>query len=347
MKEPNNQNLFAAPPSILPGKPELAASLPEELSIGRGVDTSDESEVEVRFCTGGRLSAPAVLHFRDFNMAASQELADIPAQDDHLPSIVKILNTMVVENFDCGLLHLEEAKEVLLNVYGKWWGSKLSGFRYLLDPDIEDSEKLTAKENISTADIPLSALEVVPLHADIKEPINIKAHGTTIKFIFPRIRNSQVVKDLMNNKFAVEEQQFFKVKQLLKYNSEVSDPDQKKVVDLVEAEAYENYLAERAKWRLIFMRAQEICGINDTILETLDDRIKALTEDSKVSIKHWQLYTEFLEGKGKFGLKDEAEFYSDILNQKVRRPFLFYTWSLLPTDAVERTGDVDDSVSFG
>jgi hypothetical protein len=254
---------------------------------------------------------------------------------------------MVVEDFDCGLLHMEEAKEVLLNVYGKWWGSHLPGFRYLLNPDLEDRDALLAKENISLADIPLSALDIVPLDPEIKEPINIKSHGVTVKFIYPRIRNSGVVESMIKTKFAVQEQQFHKLKQVLEYNSKQTDPERKKEVDLQEAGAYDEYLAERAKWRLIYLRAQEICGIDNEALETMDDRVKALTESTKISVRHWQQYTEFLEGKGKFGLKNEAEFYSDILNQKVRRPFLFYTWNLIPSSALERPGDVDDQVSFG
>jgi hypothetical protein len=345
IKEANNANLFDNPLD-LGSKPNLTAVLPPITPTGKE-NTIAEPTVEVRFCTGGRLSAPPILHFRDYSMLASQELAELPAAKDHLPVIVRILNSMVVEDFDCGLLHMEEAKEVLLNVYGKWWGNKLSGFRYLLDPDIADRDKLLAKENISEADIPMDALVVEPLNPEIKEPINIKAHGITVKFIYPRIRNSGIVDDLLKIRFAVQEQQFHRLKQILEFNSKQADPESKKEINLQEAEEYDTYLAERAKWRLIYMRAQEICGIDDVVLETLDARIKALTEETKISVRHWQLFTEFLEGKGKFGLKNEAEFYSDILNQRVRRPFLFYTWNLIPSGTMERTGDVDDSISFG
>ena len=346
MKEANNQNLFADP-AELEKKPELAAIMPAGVPTGKANATGNESVVEVRFCTGGRLSAPSILHFRDYNMLASQELSELPAAADHLPCIIKILNSMVVEDFDCGLLHMEEAKEILINVYGKWWGNHLSGFRYLINPDLEDRDKLLAKENISLADIPLSSLNVIPLDPEIKEPINIKVHGVTVKFIYPRIRNSGIVDDLLKAKFAIQEQQFHKLKKILDYNSKQDDPELKKDVDLQEAEAYDDYLAEKAKWRLIYMRAQEICGIDDIVLETMEDRIKALTEDTRISVQHWQKYTEFLEGKGKFGLENEAEFYSDILNQKVRRPFLFYTWNLIPSGTMERQGDVDDKISFG
>jgi hypothetical protein len=317
------------------------------VSSGKENSVQSESVVEVRFCTGGRLSAPPVLHFHDYSMLASQELSELPTAKDHLPIIIKILNSMVVEDFDCGLLHMEEAKEVLINVYGKWWGNYLPGFRYLINPDLEDRDALLASENISLADIPLSALDVTPLDPEVREPISIRSRGTTVKFIYPRIRNSGIVDELIKIKFAVEEQQFHKLKQTLDYNDKLSDPEAKKQVNLQEFEAYEAYLAERAKWYLIYMRAQEICGIDDVVFETLDDRIKALTDDTKISVRHWQKYIEFLEGKGKFGLKDEAEFYSDILGQKVIRPFRFHTWNFIPSGTLERAGDEDDQISFG
>jgi len=352
MKEANNQNLFADP-SELEKKPEtesktsLTAVMPAGFATGKKNAIDDDSTVEVRFCTGGRLDAPATLHFRDYSMVASQALAELPVATDHLPTIIKVLNSMVVEEFDCGLLHMEEAKEVLLNVYGKWWGNHLPGFRYLLNPDLPDKESLMAKENISLADIPLSALEIVPLDPEVREPICIKSHGVTVKFVYPRIRNSGIVSDLLKTKFAVQEQQFHKLKQILAYNAKQTDPETKKSVNLEEVEAYDDYLAERSKWQLIYMRAQEICAIDDEVLYTLEDRIKALTENTKISVRHWQKYTEFLEGKGAFGLKSEVEFYSDILNQKVIRPFLFYTWNFIPSSTMERPGDEDDQISFG
>ena len=349
MKEANNENLFANPSELdhddIDAKRDFTAKLTDTVPEGKGT-SGIESTVEVRFCTGGRLSAPPVLHFRDYTLQASQALADIPTTRDHLPIIVKILNSMVVEDFDCGLLHQEEAKEVLLNVYGKWWGNKLSGFRYLLNPDLE-GEALLAKENISYADIPLSALEVVPLDPSIKEPINIVVNGITVRFVFPRIRNTGIVTDLLNEKFAVEEQRFYKIKQMVDYNLKQTDIELKKELNLHEVNEYKEYLAEKTRMRLLYIRAQEICGVEDQIFETLDERIQALTEDSRISLRHWHKYYDFLEGKGKFGLEEEVEFYSDILEERIRRPFLFYTWNFIPTGLVEREGDGDDSISFG
>jgi hypothetical protein len=301
-------------------------------------NSQDESICEVRFCTSGRLSAPPILHFYDYNMMSAQLIAELPAKDNYLPTIVKILNSMIVEDFDCGKLHIEEVKEVLLNVHAKWWGPFLRGFAYFLNPSIEDREKLMAKENISYADIPIEALEIKPLAELIREPINIKSGGLEINFLFPRAQNSGIVDECMKERFAEQEQQFFKIKQLV--NKEKTEE-----VTVADLREYQDYLSERAEWQLLYTRALNLCGINHELLETLESRVEALRTDKKISVRHWEKYNEFLRNEGAFGLQDEAEFYSDILERKVKRPFRFRTFTLIPQVDGKRADE--DEVSFG
>jgi hypothetical protein len=301
-------------------------------------NAQDESVCEVRFCTSGRLSAPAVLHFYDYNMMSAQLIAELPSKDNYLPTIVKILNSMVVEDFDCGKLHVEEVKEILLNVHAKWWGPFLQGFAYFIDPDIEDRDKMMAKENISYADIPINSLEIRPLAVNIREPINIKSGGLEINFLFPRVQNSGIVEECMKEKFAEQEQQFFRIKQLV--NKEKTED-----VTVADLRAYQEYLSERAEWQLLYTRALTLCGVNHEGLETLDARVEALRTNKKISVRHWEKYNKFLKNEGVFGLQDEAEFYSDILERKVKRPFRFRTFTLIPQVDGKRVNE--DEVSFG
>jgi hypothetical protein len=283
-------------------------------------------------------------------MQASQALSEMPLATDHLRLITKILNAMIVEeDFDCGLLHIEEAKEILMNVHGKWWGSNISGFRYLLNPDIEDETALFDKKNISEADIPISAIEVTPLASEIKEPINITVHGVTVGFVYPRIQNIGIIEDLIKIKYAEQEQRFFKLKQILEFNSKQTDPTKKLDFNVAEAEEYQSYLADRGEWRTVLMRAQEIVRVESDIFNSgnLDERINAIQNDKRITTRHWIKWTEFLDGKGKFGVNNEVEFYSDVLNRKVRRPFRFQTYSFIPNKLVEREGDESGQISFG
>jgi hypothetical protein len=350
MREANNQNLFR---SSAPARADHAALAPVIVSPVKAAVKpylEDDSVLEVKFCTGGRLSAPPVLHFRDYNMQASQAISEMPLATDHLRLVTKILNSMVIEeDFDCGFLHIEEAKEVLMNVHGKWWGSTISGFRYLLNPDLEDENLLFAKENISEADIPISAIDVTPLAPEVKEPINITVHGVTVGFVYPRLQNIGIIEDLLKVKYAEEEQRFFKLKQIMEFNVKQADPTKKLDVDLLEAESYQKYLAERAEWRTVLMRSQEIVRVNDDVFNSgsLDERINAVQNDKRITTRHWIKWSEFLDGKGKFGVNDEVDFYSDVLNQKVRRPFRFHTYSFIPNKLVECEGDESGSISFG
>jgi hypothetical protein len=271
-------------------------------------------------------------------MMSAQLIAELPSQDNHMPTVVKILNSMVVEDFDCGKLHIEEIKEVLMNVHAKWWGPMLHDFAYFLDPGIEDEKKLTAKENISMADIPIAGLVVIPLGEGITEPINIKSGGTEVNFIFPRAQNTGVVNDYMKLKFAVEEQQFFKIKKLV-------DAEKYEEVSVADLDAYYDYLAVRASEQLLCTRALTLCGVNRELIKTIEGRVEALRTNKKISIRHWEKYNEFLRNKGAFGLQNEAEFFSDIKNQKVKRYFRFRTYTLIPQMDAKR--DDEDEVSFG
>jgi len=361
MKEITNQDLFVDPAELIKQVEAEKSSAVEKDNLLAKVDNQelgtvdDGATVEVKFCTGGRLSAPPILHFRDYTLQASQVMAEYQGQIDsdeddvsYYPMFERVLNAMVVEDFDCGQLHIEEAKEVLLNVYGKWWGRSLNNFRYLINPDIEDEAKLTAAENISIADIPLSSLNVIPLASEIKEPINITVHGITVRFVYPRIRNIGIADKVLKIKFAVEEQKFFKIKELIKFNKKhEDDPENKILVDLAEAQAYEDYVLERERWRIIYNNAQLICGIDNEVLSTFEDRVKALVEDKRLLAKHWEIYWKFIEGKGKFGVENKAEFFSDVLNQKVTRPFLIRAFNFMPWDSMVSDGDESSKICFG
>jgi len=308
--------------------------IPKSMSASK----ADESVCEVKFCTSGRLDAPPILHFYDYNMMSAQLIAELPSHENHLPTIVKILNTMVVEDFDCGRLHIEEIKEVLLNVHAKWWGPMLHDFAYFLNDEETDPDKLMAKENISQADIPIANLTVIPLAEGIMEPLNFKSNGIEVNFCYPRAENSGIVDENMKIKFAEQEQQFFKIKKLV-------DAKKYEEVPVQDLRAYQDYLAERASWKLLLTRALTLCGVNRELFETLEQRVEALQTNKKISVSHWEKYNKFLSGKGKFGLQNEAEFFSDILNRKVKRSFRFRTYTLIPQ--VDAKRDEQDEVSFG
>ena len=298
----------------------------------------DDSVCEVKFCTGGRLSAPEILHFYDYNMLSAQLIAELSAKENHMPTIIKILNTMVVEeNFDCGQLHIEEIKEVLLNVHAKWWSPTLHEFPYYLNPELEDKE-LTAKENIAYAELPIANLVIKPLPEEIREPINITIGKTSVQFVYPRAQNGVIADAEMKKKFAVQEQQYFHVKKALKEKRGETIP-------LAELEAYNEYTAERADYKLLLLRAQYICGVNHEVLETLEERIEALTNNKSISLRHFEKYNSFLENEGAFGLQDEVKFYSDVLDKEVLRPFRFRTYTLILSVGAKRSNPA--KISFG
>lgn len=334
----DKQNLTHA--SFFPDE-SLVAKIPESTKDSITTD----SVCEVKFCTGGRLSAPPILHFYDYNMAASQKIAELPASEDKHYVVAQILNSMVVEDFDCRLLHIEEIKEVLLNIHAKWWGPTLEGFRYFVNLDEPDPDKFVSPENISTASLPISALRIIPLADGIQEPIHIPSRGITLHMIYPRAQNIQVTKDYLDTKFAVEEQKFSQIKQDLAFNARMSDPKAFRPIDLLLEREYEDYVNLRNEERILVNRAQSLCGVDDRIFATLEERIEELRTNKMISVIHWDMYNKFLDGKGKFGLQDKVDFYSEVLDQKVTRPFQFFTYNLIPS--VDGARNESDAITFG
>lgn len=304
-------------------------------------DPRSESVCEVKLCTSGRLSAPPILHFYDYNMAASQVIAELANSEETLPVIARVLNTMVLEEFDCRQLHKEEIREILLNIHAKWWGPTLEGYSYFLNPEL-DIDKKYSKENISTASLPISNLVIKPLSEKILEPINIPSRGITLRMVYPRAQNYEVTQMWLKTKFALEEQKFFQLRKDLDHNSKYED---KVLIDLVLQEEYENFLITKANERLLVSRAQCICGVDDRALRTLEERVEELRNNKQISVDHWDQYNRFLEEEGAFGLQDEVEFYSEILDQKVTRPFRFLTYNFIPQ--VDAPRDESNPITFG
>jgi len=87
----------------------------------------------------GKLTAPEVLHFRDFTPEELSHIALSKNKRDNIKRITDCLNKMVFENFDCTYLHLDDALKIVLTLYGSFYMSTIEK-EYYINPDIEDEE---------------------------------------------------------------------------------------------------------------------------------------------------------------------------------------------------------------
>lgn len=278
--------------------------------------------IPVKFCTKGKLSAPPVLHFRDYNMEEAIELSAI-TDENYLSRLVIVLNQMVHEDFDCSQLHLEELKEVLLNIHLNFWGSTLRDF-----PGLSPEKKREHK------DVPIKNIQVDSLDKKFKEPITITdSIGNKIQVRLPRVSDNLEVQEYVNTHFALEEKDFAMVKlQIerggLKDLSKISDPEKVK--------EYMEFLEIKAKTYNLAHRMNRVLQFNDETPLTLEEK---LAYASRIQLSVWASLRRQVIEKYTFGVNSEV----NIDGQAWR--FQFRTVAFLPS--LELSDDPRNVVSFG
>ena len=301
--------------------------------------------IPVRFVgSKGRLSAPAVLHFRNYSFEDAIKLSQ--ASDDTIDeTIIGVLNEMVFEDFECGLLHREEVKEILLTIHGAWWGKTLDFYYYQIDDKLPMETKhpdapLTY-ENRSIAMIPIGAIDIVGLPEDFAEPITIKSpEGKTVQFVLSRMANSMVADRKISEMFDAEEASFLDIRWILSQNEKRAADDQLKY-DQRDADRYREFLTRKVDARIRILQALQVYSVDGKIFQTLDEKLDAL----KTSMNYFSSYRDLLVNKLVFGIKPSVTFDCTIKKIPITRRFPFRCVDLVPS--MEQNGDKGYSISFG
>jgi hypothetical protein len=304
---------------------EVEAILNERLEIPSGY-------IEIKLDSLGKLSAPEVLHFRNYSMEEAVELAST-RDENYLESLIKCLNRMVFEKFDCSLLHENELEEIMMNLYLIFWGKLMDGYYFYLDDTIENTQLKNRKENIGITSIDITKLKTTTLNKDFKEPIKITIGEKTVKFNLPRLRNVLLAKTYTYKKYFKDERELSDIQVAVENKKEVSYEDNKK---------YEEYVENKAR---DFLKAYESSIIDEfqgKKLNTLEEKIEIF---SKVDLKFWKKYESVVSKDLKFGLSPVVTFYSDQLLKEVTRRFAFQSMDFIPP--VELPDDSGALVHFG
>lgn len=301
--------------------------------------------IPVRFIgSKGKLSAPPVLHFRNYSFEDAIKLAQ--ANDDTIDeTIIGVLNGMVHEDFDCGLLHREEVKEILLAIHGSWWGKSLDFYYYAIDENLpmetKHPEAASTYENRSIAVIPIGAVDVVGLPDDFAEPVTVKSpEGRTMQFVLSRMANSMVADRKVAEMFDAEEASFLDIRWTLNQNEKRSVDNQLRY-DQKDADRYREFLTRKIDARIRILQALQVYSVDGKIFQTLDEKLDAL----KTSMNFFSSYRELLVTKLVFGLKQDVTFECSIKKIPITRRFPFRCVDLVPS--MEQNGDKGYSVSFG
>lgn len=297
--------------------------------------------IPVRFASEGKLSSPEVLHFRNYHMEEAAELARV--RDDQFDrAMVKILNRLVWEDFDCRNLHEEEVVEVMLSLYANFWSPQMEGFPYMLDPDLPEGDRYEAA-NRGRAKLNLTELDSVSLPEKFKEPIVVKTkEGAEYHFNLLRIGDRLDVQDSVDEEYRKREEPYKRVRLQLLNNPRMKAEDVKNPQEFID---YLALLEEKDITYRSYLRYAQLCGYRSngeyTDLNSLAEKKEI---GAQIDLTIWASFIKAQENLD-FGIQRDIEFYSQELGETITRRFYFRGADFVPNMDVEN--DSGNVVSFG
>lgn len=286
--------------------------------------------IPVKLSSVGKLNAPSVIHVRDYTFQEALSLSEI-SEENETEVIIGILNSVIFEDFDAGILHKNDVLEILMTIQGTWYSKKLEDMPYYINPDLDYTEinKLT---NIGKVDIPFSLLKTYPLKEEVKLPITIKYLDKEVKFVLPKVENEVIATKLVSSKYAQEENEL----------SEIKKKIDQKTQSYEEMKIYEKFLRNKTEDFLKINQALTIDSYNGKKLETLEEKLEIIP---KLSLSLLKKYTDTIETHFKFGIDPTITFFSDEIKDNVTRRFDFRALHFL--SSMEQTDNTGFDVSFG
>ena len=301
--------------------------------------------IEVKLDSNGKLSAPQILHFRNYEMSEIIGLAAC-TDEKRTEALIKCLNEMVWEDFDCNQLHERELEEILMYIHATYWGTFLSDRRFFIDDTITDEEKLNDEKNIAMTNIPISDIQTKLIDSEFQEPIFISLDKKKIGFRLPRVGDMIIAKKFIAKKYFAEERKVSDIKVKI----DKKDPS----LTYDEKEMYDKYIEDKSNDYLKIFLACSIHSINGKVLETLEEKIENFFN---VPLDIWKDYNIVVKEKIQFGLVNDVTFTNieDILDKdgkvlipqgkKLTRRFSFQSMDFIPSLELPRNSRT--TVSFG
>lgn len=303
--------------------------------------------VAVKLSSAGKLSAPHVIHVKDYSVA---DVINLATSDTYsfMKTIISVLNNVIYEGFDCAYLTEQELEEVMLNILGNFWTPVLQGFPYPYEQEEYDSMDDERKERISkgleslTVDIPLSSLETIPIRKDFSEPITIISKEKSMQFILPRVRHYLIAQEYIEKKYAHEYQEFSKIEQIMELDSYEKRQEELIKIPRDERLRYNEFTNKRGTDYIIAKQAQLLVKIGSKPLTTIEEKFKAY---SNVNIHFWKKYDEIAEELLNFGVNHNIKMTSPITKEEVIRRCQFRPMDYVPSSELQRDGEY--SILFG
>ena len=295
----------------------------------------------------GKLTAPFELHFRDYSMEEVLELASTKDDIDNLETIVKVLNSMLLEeDFDCEDFTHEELMETLYTIQGSFYSTSIER-----RVKIDETKPNNDVDNYTYASISLGDIDTIELSEEFKEPFTLTDSKTKQKFTFrlPRVKDKLTAETYLRNKYKLETRKFSSIHQALYKIERIRDNEARATaMEALEEtryddiEEYREYIISKTKLMLILTQGLSLLSIDGEELE-YGDCDKLLEVIPTISRRVWETYTSVSE-KYTYGLDENVTFYLPEVEDKVTRRLPFQRVDFLPDH--EKEGDTGVDISF-
>lgn len=287
--------------------------------------------IPVTLASEGRLGFPAMVHVRDYSFSDAVQLAQM-SEDDPYQVLLPVLKGMIFEDVDMGKITYPDIIEILMSIYGTWYGASLEEFPYHVDDTLE-GDAYDAPENMSKASIPLANIKSIPLKKGVGTPIKIsRKNGKTVLFDIPRPIHAVIAGEYINKKFAVEDNEHAELK---------TKVDTGRATDAEKAE-WSAYDARRGSEYLRCISALEIVSVNGKNYDTLDDKLSVL---DSIPLSYWGAYNGRYQKDFVYGVNPEVRFRCTVTGKMITRRFRFRLADFIPTMASESDDGFD--VEYG
>ena len=317
--------------------------------------------IEIKLPSNGRIEGiPSSLHFRDYTGNDALDL-NVLDENERVKTLVNVLKRMCYEQFDIGLLPVEDVLYILYVLQFTFISSSVEKYIYVDEnlPEGEDEGQKDSDENLELVEIPFSALHVTFLGKDkddkdlpekVKFPLTLTDNTTNskVRIKLPSLKDALVADKYCKEFYHDKTIEFNDIRRSL---SQIEGIKKKSLRDEKMDEftaknedrlnEYYSFLKEYALMVAKFMQSLQIVAFNGEVIEDAEKKWELYNKS--ISTNLWNYYNSIVE-KFKFGLNEEVEVFSKKLKTKVSRRVSFQLFEFISFDRTK----TDDrfSVSF-
>lgn len=295
--------------------------------------------VEVKLDSMGKFDAPAVLHFRNYTMEDALILTSAREDTDQLEKLIKVLNNMVYEDFDCSKLLEKELEEIMLTIYSKFWSKEMKDLPYYIDETIIDYDEKNDKDNIGYASFPISAIHTNIIDMKFKEPVKIKINDIEAGFKMPRVGDVVFAQKFVDEKYLLQDRKFSDLEILIQ---QTRAGKAKNKLDPAFIKEYEDYLDEKDFEKMKVMSSMMLDSLNGKKLSSVEEKLEAF---SSLDLSFWTEINKVIQTYMTFGVSQDVEFKEVKTGGIIKRRFSFQLLDFIPPLGSENISTA--SVSFG